>query len=216
MGGRAQIIHSGAVHRSGDRRRQLAAPHASRPESKSQWDCQLCIMHNRETISRLLASTVGDGDSFSLGSLIHCAPISRAFCLMSNMTGRERWSLSATYHEPSALPGSRVKRTFENVVAIIAPNTYGRVFPVAMPGSYRSPRSVRLSGWTQRLPMPRRSAGSRGGCGGRSVTLRVWRGSCCPSAGVPESGQCYAVREAARREREHNGCAGQPDEQVGR
>ena len=62
-------------------------------------------MHNRETISRLLASTVGDGDSFSLGSLIHCAPISRAFCRMSNMTGRERWSLSATDHEPSALPG---------------------------------------------------------------------------------------------------------------
>jgi len=33
--------------------------------------------------------------------------------------------------------GSRVKRTFENVVANIAPNTYGRVFPVTMPGSYR-------------------------------------------------------------------------------
>jgi hypothetical protein len=29
-------------------------------------------------------------------------------------------------------------------------------------------------------------------------------------------GQCHAAREAARHEREHNGCAGQPDEQVGR
>jgi hypothetical protein len=35
---------------------------------------------------------------------------------------------------------------------------YGRGFPVAISGHYRSPRSARPSGWTSRFPVPHRTA----------------------------------------------------------
>jgi hypothetical protein len=53
---------------------------------------------------------------------------------------------SATDHESGARPGSRVRRTRANAMAIIIPQMqYGRVFPMVMPGERRSTRSARSS-----------------------------------------------------------------------